>query len=111
MSTTSLAKMLAKMQDRIGEPIEQIVVGLPDDDYYSDDDSSGAAFSPQEYHLVQDDPLLHREFNDDYGTVHGAPIVAWTKNFVIFSVQYDGSEWLAHVPRNPVTTAPHFYGR
>lgn len=38
-------------------------------------------------------------------------IYAWTINFVIFVVQYDGKVWFDHVPRNPIECYPTMSGR
>lgn len=45
--------------------------------------------------------LLLDEFNDDYGTPEGHPFTAWTKNYVIFPTEDEGSESIAYVKRNP----------
>ena len=45
---------------------------------------------------------LDRRFDSGYGGIDGASFCAWTKNYVYFPATYDGSEWCACVPRNPV---------
>lgn len=49
--------------------------------------------------LTQDE--LRAEFDDDYGAANGKPFTLWTHNRVYFPVVYDGSEWVASVPRHP----------
>ena len=44
---------------------------------------------------------LNEEFNSGYGGAEGVSFTLWTKNYVYFPAQYDGSEWCASVPRNP----------
>ena len=44
---------------------------------------------------------LIQPFNDDFGGTEGHPFTAWSENWVYFPVQYDGSEWVGSVPRNP----------
>jgi hypothetical protein len=44
---------------------------------------------------------LKREFDGGYGGAEGNPFTAWTKNYVIFPTEYDGSESIARVRRNP----------
>ncbi len=44
---------------------------------------------------------MNAEFNNGYGGTEGTPFTAWTKNTVYFPVQYDGSEWVGFVARNP----------
>ena len=41
------------------------------------------------------------EFDDGYGGTEGVPFTLWTEDRVYFPVQYDGSEWVASVPRFP----------
>jgi hypothetical protein len=36
---------------------------------------------------------LDVEFDEGYGGSEGEPFTAWTENYVIFPVVYDGSEW------------------
>ena len=44
---------------------------------------------------------LETTFDDDFGGIEGCPFTAWSENWVYFPVQYDGSEWVGSVPRNP----------
>jgi hypothetical protein len=44
---------------------------------------------------------LDVEFNNGFGTTEGIPFTVWTKKRVYFPVQYDGSEWIESVPRDP----------
>jgi len=44
---------------------------------------------------------LDRKFDSTFGGVEGTPFIAYTKEYVIFCIQYDGAEWLEKVPRNP----------
>jgi hypothetical protein len=44
---------------------------------------------------------LKRVFDGGYGGAEGNPFTAWTKNYVIFPTEYDGSESIARVRRNP----------
>lgn len=55
-------------------------------------------------------PLLDYTYDPGYGGTEAHPIVAWTEHVVIFSCQYDGSEWLAAVPRNPTPWIPRHHG-
>ena len=45
--------------------------------------------------------LIDYEFDDSYGGEEGCSFTAWTKDKVYFPACYDGSEWIASVPRNP----------
>ena len=49
-----------------------------------------------------DDSRMTRIFDSGYGGTEGEAFVAFTENFVLFPVQYDGSEWVGWAPRNPV---------
>jgi hypothetical protein len=57
------------------------------------------------------DSELEREFDAGYGTTQGTPFLFWSKTRVYFAVQYDGSEWVESVPREPTEEkARHFGG-
>lgn len=57
------------------------------------------------------DEELDRPFDGGYGSTEGAEFTAWTKNRVYFPATYDGSEWIASVPRNPCDeSTPHVGG-
>jgi hypothetical protein len=45
--------------------------------------------------------LLDKEFNSDYGSAEGQPFVAWSKDYVYFSRDYDGLDYVDFVERNP----------
>jgi hypothetical protein len=53
---------------------------------------------------------LDVEFNNGYGGTNGIPFTLWTKNRVYFPVQYDGSEWVSSVSRNPDGRATEHVG-
>jgi hypothetical protein len=40
-------------------------------------------------------------FFGGYGRTKGEPFTAWTENYVIFPVVYDGAEWAGYTYRNP----------
>ena len=44
---------------------------------------------------------LDKEFDNSYGSTEGKEFTAWTENYVLFPVQYDGSEWVDWTYRNP----------
>ncbi len=47
------------------------------------------------------DNLPEREFHEGYGGTNGEPCIAFTKDYVYICIQYDGSEWMEAIPRNP----------
>ena len=49
-----------------------------------------------------DNAQMTRTFDTSYGGREGDPFVAFTENFVLFPVVYDGAEWVGWAPRNPV---------
>lgn len=52
-------------------------------------------------HITLNKEDLDINFNSGYGTTYGKPFAMWTTNYVYFPVQYDGSEWVESVKRNP----------
>jgi hypothetical protein len=63
-------------------------------------DESGDDWT-KKVHMVPMTLDLDNEFDDGYGGTEGAPFTLWTVDRVYFPVCYDGSEWVASVPRNP----------
>ena len=55
-------------------------------------------------------PQLSYEFDAGHGAPGCEAIYAWTKDWVIFVVQYDGATWPTRVPRNPVDIMPDMPG-
>ena len=56
------------------------------------------------------DSELHREFDDGYGGEEGCAFTLWTRKRVYFPACYDGSEWVASVPRRPCKEATSHVG-
>ena len=44
------------------------------------------------------------------GSASLQPIVAWTENWVLFTVIYEDQAWISKVERNPIECVPVFYG-
>jgi hypothetical protein len=57
-----------------------------------------------------DHPVFDREFNGGYGCSNGCHFTAWGGKYVYFPAVYDGSEWIAFVPRNPCLQATSHVG-
>lgn len=53
---------------------------------------------------------LDAKFDDGYGGTNGAPFTVWTASRVYFPACYDGSEWVASVPRHPCGEATEHIG-
>lgn len=53
---------------------------------------------------------LELPFDSGYGCINGKPFTLWTQTRVYFPVVYDGSEWVASVPRNPCDEACEHVG-
>ena len=76
-------------------------------EYHSEswDDVVKVVFGQVHTHYMDDDKpeeaSLDREFDDGYGTAEGGPFTLWTQDRVYFPTEYDGSESVGSVPRNP----------
>lgn len=53
---------------------------------------------------------LDDRFSAGYGIEEGCPFTAWSENYVYFPLQYDGSEWVGYVERNPSKTPRRHQG-
>ena len=49
------------------------------------------------------DAELDEGFDSGYGGTRGKPFTLWTHSRVYFPACYDGSEWCASVPRDPIS--------
>ena len=59
------------------------------------------------------EPWIDKEFDTEFGSTEGTPFTIWTKQWIYFPVQYDGSEWVESIPRHPHTQEnwkPYHYG-
>jgi len=57
-----------------------------------------------------DHPVFDREFDGGWGSSGGCAFTAWGGKYVYFPAVYDGSEWIAFVPRNPCLQATSHVG-
>ena len=53
---------------------------------------------------------LDVEFDYGYGVPEGQPFTAWTENWVLFPVCYDGAEWCDKARRDPCDVANRHVG-
>ena len=51
--------------------------------------------------LIKSHPHMTKEFHDGFGSSEGVVFTLFTERHVYFPAVYDGSEWVASVPRNP----------
>ena len=89
MARTTWNKVLAELlaeSERVGEP-DVIIAKAP-----------------------ADEKVWDQEFSDGYGTSEGAPVLAWSEEWVYFPVVYDGAEWLERAPRHPRATGQDHVG-
>ena len=58
--------------------------------------------------MTLSDDALSRRFHAGWGCTDGEPFTLWTRRFVYFPWQYDGSQSVAWVSRNPdgIATEP-----
>ena len=60
----------------------------------------GETWADVEAHTMTDEQL-DTPFDHGWGGTEGCSFTLWTKTRVFFPACYDGSEWVASVPRNP----------
>jgi len=100
-----------------GEPIQAVVIGerfktfrrevheLPED---PTDDLTYFPNSVMPWWEAEE--ILDYSYDDDYGAPDCHAITAWTPSRVLFICTYDGSTWVASVPRNPTDHSPILHG-
>ena len=87
-----------------GEEILAIVLGARG---YKDDTTPNLGV-PVKWEEAR--PILDYEYDSGYGGVDCHAIMAWTETWVLFVCSYDGSTWVASVPRKPQFITPDTYG-
>lgn len=60
--------------------------------------------------VAPNESVLDAPFGKGYGSAEGPPFLAWTADRVYFPTDYDGSESVGSVPRNPVAEAEGHIG-
>jgi hypothetical protein len=46
--------------------------------------------------------ILDYKFDDGYGSPDAPPIIAYSRDYIIYIHEYDGAEWPVWLPRFPV---------
>ncbi len=95
-----------------GEPVEAVVIGeMGWGDYGKE---HVPHYDPTVFGKVlpwaEAQPYLDYDFDSGYGAPGCQAIYAWTKSWVIFISQYDGSTRCNRIPRNPVDCIPNMPG-
>lgn len=91
-----------------GEPIEAIVIG---EKGWGEWDDEANEYVPPPYAgrvLTWDDarPLLDYVYDRGWGAPDCHAITAYTRSYIIFVSQYDGSTHVNSIPRNPTPHMP-----
>ena|SRR3990172_3728886 len=61
---------------------------------------NGESWSDVVFNTMAEEEMA-KKFYTGFGIVEGCPFTVWTKNSVYFPLQYEGSEWVGRVSRNP----------
>ena len=106
----TLLKWITQTADN--EPIEAVVLGEKGDLWYGKEEDEGEEKAPlgKVLSLSEAMPFIQYEFDNGYGAPECHAITAYTKSWVIFVVQYDGSTAPYRVPRNPIDHMPEMPG-
>jgi len=104
--TTNFREWFANFTEQTGETPSQIVFGF----------SEWHDYRVEEWPEINDNRMwwwdeipasvLDRRFDAGYGSTDSPNLCAWSKSFVLFSDDYDGSEELRWLPRHPVAHQP-----
>lgn len=110
MSTSNFKDDILHICESLGEKIEAIVIeridpygDLPEEDYGSEGipNYKDLPFGEvKKWEEVED--LLDFEYDSGYGTQECPNITAWTRNYVLFVKEYDGSTYVSFIRRHPV---------
>jgi len=95
-----------------GSPIEAVIVGEMGWPDYGNDERHEPGLSRKGEILSWEEaaPLLDYEYDSGYGAPDCQAVWAWTKDSVLFIVEYDGSTYISSIPRNPEEGIPSMPG-
>lgn len=94
-----------------GEHIEKIILSDPKDSYGMEEYHIPASFTNVPLTLEEARPYLYGwQIAGGYGGEEVIPLYVWTNKRVLFIGSYDGSTWLAGIPRNPSDCKPYTIG-
>ena len=91
------------------QDIEAIVIGNMGWEYYGYEDKP-TWIMDKLLSWKEAEPCLDYEYDDTYGAPDCQAITAWTKDYVLFVSQYDGSTRVERIPRNPIAYRPEMPG-
>jgi len=72
-----------------------------------DDDEEPTEYTQADHLNI---PGLLVQYDSGYGSTNGPAFTAWREKRVYFPAQYDGSEWVDSVPRNPCAQVTQHVG-
>lgn len=102
MSQVNFADLIVEAAN--GEPIESVVIGPG----YFYDNAPSAAPTGVMMTWAEAVKWLDYEFYSGFGGAGCHPVFVWTKNWVHFVHEYDGSTSISSVPRNPCDCIPEY---
>ena len=102
-----MATFAEEIEAEAGGPIVGVVVAMS---RHFNPYEEGARDPQPVYSWQEVRPLLDYEYDHGFGGTDCHAITAWTADKVLFVVEYDGSTWVASVPRNPITHVPAMFG-
>jgi|ETNvirnome_2_130_1030620.scaffolds.fasta_scaffold00320_28 hypothetical protein len=117
MPTEAMENTVANLKESLlavagEEPILKIVIGDKERwRFLNTDENPWPEYISKLLSWEEAKEIVDYDFDSGFGGTESHPIMAWTQTRVIFSVCYDGSEWLASAPRNPTDgITPQHYG-
>ena len=92
------------------QPIEAIAIGPYGWDGYSDNEMVPADKQNRVLTWREAKPLLGYEYSSSYGAPQCHAVTVWTRDWIVFVSQYDGSTSIHALPRNPRDIKPEMPG-
>lgn len=103
----NIKERLERIENKNSERIIAVVVGKHYNDWFDED---RRPTHQRNTVLSRDDglALLDVEYDNGYGGADCFPMYAWTQNWIIVILEYDGSTGIGCIPRNPIDCEPNF---
>ena len=90
------------------EPIESVVVAKFDSYYEENFKSIPDKFTGKPVCFGDVRHYFDYEYDDGFGGAESHAIYLYTKNFIVFVSEYDGSTSVSCIPRNPIECTPRY---
>lgn len=90
------------------ETVEAVVVGRYESWYQGDNKNFPDSLSERPVSWDEVKEYFNYEYDDGYGGAECHPLYIYTKSYILYVSEYDGSTAVCKIPRNPIKCSPNY---